>query len=98
MLLLGIGGSYVKYALADMDGRLKEETVGQTPAHADGSFEEICGVLLSVLESARRRQEVSRVCISIPGLSFVSSRKMLIRGIFFVSAKCISFRQLSERI
>ena len=67
MLLLDIGGSYVKYALADMDGRLKEETVGQTPAHADGSFEEICGVLLSVLESARRRQEVSRVCISIPG-------------------------------
>ena len=67
MLLLDIGGSYVKYALADMDGRLKEETVGQTPAHADGSFEEICGVLLSVLESARRRQDVGRVCISIPG-------------------------------
>ena len=37
------------------------------------------------------------ICISIPGVRAVSSRKMLTVLILCVWAKCISLRQLSER-
>ena len=31
MLVLDVGGTYVKYALTDAAGRLRPDTVGQTP-------------------------------------------------------------------
>lgn len=67
MLVLDIGGTFVKYALTDARGGILPETVSQTPANAGGTYEDFLDTLHTILLWARERQEVTRACVSIPG-------------------------------
>lgn len=67
MLVLDIGGSFIKYALADEAGRLIESTVSQTPTNADGSYQDFLKVLSSIISQAKRQQCITEACVSIPG-------------------------------
>ena len=58
MLVLDVGGTYVKYALTDAAGRLLPDTVGQTPSDAQGSYEAFLAVLTRIIEAAREKQPV----------------------------------------
>lgn len=67
MLVLDVGGTYVKYALTDAAGCLLPDTVGQTPSDAQGSYEAFLAVLSRIIASAQERQDVGCACVSIPG-------------------------------
>ena len=67
LLVLDIGGSYIKYGLADTSGRLLPDTVRQTPSHADDTPEEVLGALSAVLSEASSAGPVSAASISIAG-------------------------------
>lgn len=67
MLVLDVGGTYVKYALTDGEGRLLPDTVAQTPSDAQGSAEAFLAVLAGIVERAGAQQKVDRACVSIAG-------------------------------
>lgn len=67
MLVLDIGGTYVKYALTDGAGRLLPETVAQTPSVGQDSSGEFLVVLARIVREARRKQEIQRACIAVAG-------------------------------
>ena len=67
MLVMDIGGTFIKSALTDSDGKLIPGTVVQTPSDANGSCERFLNTLSGILASALDRQAVERVCISIAG-------------------------------
>lgn len=67
MLVLDIGGTAIKYAVADGEGRLLPGTAAQRPAHADGSYEAFLNVLRDIIAEARRSGELTRASVSIPG-------------------------------
>lgn len=67
MLVLDVGGTFVKYALTDSAGRLLPDTVGQTPSDAQGSCEAFLAVLSRIIESAQAQQRVERACVCTPG-------------------------------
>ena len=67
MLVLDIGGTSVKYALADASGSLLPGSVCQRPANADGTFEDFLALLNSILLEARREGPVLQAAVSIPG-------------------------------
>ena len=67
MLVLDVGGTFVKYALTDDAGRLLPETVGQTPSDAQGSYEAFLAVLTRIIEAAQAQQHVERACVCTPG-------------------------------
>ena len=49
MLVLDVGGTFVKYALTDDAGRLLPETVGQTPSDSQGNYEAFLAVLSRII-------------------------------------------------
>ncbi len=67
MLVLDIGGTSIKYALAGPDGRLIPGTAAQRPAEADGSYEAFLGVLRDIIAEAKAAGKVSGAAVSIPG-------------------------------
>ena len=67
LLVLDIGGSYIKYGLADTAGHLLPETVRQTPSHADDTPEEVLGALGGIIAEASAAGPVSAASISIAG-------------------------------
>ena len=67
MLVLDVGGTFVKYALTDDAGCLLGQTVGQTPSDAQGSYEAFLAVLTRIIEAAQAQQHVERACVCTPG-------------------------------
>lgn len=67
MLVMDIGGTFIKSALTDSDGKLIQDTVIQTPSDASGSYDSFLNTLSGILASAWERQTIERVCISIAG-------------------------------
>lgn len=67
MLVLDIGGTFVKHALTDANGLILPKTVRQTPSDADGSCDDFLQVLTGVIARARQEQPFNRACVSIPG-------------------------------
>lgn len=67
MLVMDIGGTFVKSALTDEAGGLLADTVIQTPSDANGGYDVFLDMLTGILRAAKKRQEVSRACVSIAG-------------------------------
>ncbi len=67
MLVLDIGGSFIKLALTDENGRLLPGTVRQVPADASGSYEHFLSLLSGILQLDVKQQDPKRACVSIPG-------------------------------
>lgn len=67
MLVMDIGGTFIKSALTDADGKVIPGTVVQTPSDANGSCDGFLNTLSGILAAALERQTVKRVCISIAG-------------------------------
>lgn len=67
MLVLDIGGTYVKYALTDEAGCLLPETVAQMPSGEQDGGEQFLAVLSRIVREAKQRQDVRRACVAIAG-------------------------------
>ena len=67
MLVLDIGGSFIKYGLADEQGNLLEETAGQIPSDANGEYEHFLQVLRKVIALGREKENFQKASVSIPG-------------------------------
>ena len=66
MLVLDIGGTFIKYARADEKGCILEETVRQIPSEA-ASYEEFTEILSKVIADGERDEKVALACVSVPG-------------------------------
>lgn len=67
MLVLDIGGTYIKHALTDDKGAMLPETVAQTPSDAEGSYEGFTGALSGIIAEALRKQPFTKACVAIAG-------------------------------
>lgn len=67
LLVLDIGGTYIKYGLADGSGALLPDSVRQTPSCAEGSAEDFLGILRRILEEAQRHDTLQGACACIAG-------------------------------
>lgn len=67
MLVLDIGGTFIKYALTDENGALIPETVGQTPTDAEGSYEAFLDVLADTIRQTSAQQAYRKACVCIAG-------------------------------
>lgn len=67
MLVLDIGGSFIKYGLTDDEGRLLPGTASQVPSDANGSYENFLAVLSKIIENAKSVMPVTKACVCIPG-------------------------------
>ena len=65
ILVLDVGGTKIKYGLADGD-RLLPETCGQADSHADESKEKVLEAFASLIERARPLG-ADRACVCMPG-------------------------------
>ena len=66
MLLLDIGGSFLKYALTDAEGHVDPQTVGEAPSHAEGSAEEARGAIREVIDACRGRAALHSAVVAVP--------------------------------
>ncbi|MBQ9325298.1 MAG: ROK family protein [Clostridia bacterium] len=64
MLVMDIGGTFIKYACTDAEGRVQEHTTGQVPSDAQ-TYEAFCAVLAQVIGNTEDQSR--RACVSIPG-------------------------------
>ncbi|MDD3334949.1 MAG: ROK family protein [Eubacteriales bacterium] len=67
MLVLDIGGTFIKYALTDENGAILPATVRQVPSDAEGGYEDFLNVLAGILRQAHELQPVVKAGVSIPG-------------------------------
>ena len=67
MLVMDIGGTFIKSGLTDPGGKLIPITVTQTPSEADGTYEGFLNRLSGILSDALKHPGTERACISIPG-------------------------------
>lgn len=67
MLVLDIGGTFIKYALTDENGRILPETVEQTPTNAEGCYEDFLAALSHVIHKAQQQQPFGKASVSIAG-------------------------------
>lgn len=67
MLVLDIGGSFIKYGLADKKGDLLPGSTGQIPSDANGAYEHFLDVLRKVIALNREKADFSTASVSIPG-------------------------------
>jgi len=66
-LVMDIGGSFIKYAAANREGKLLPGSIGQMEANADGSAEEIFSTIREVIRLARCARPIAGACVSMPG-------------------------------
>ena len=66
-LLMDVGGSFIKYAVANSKGGMLPGSVGQMEANADGSAENIFGVIGEIIQIVRRDHPIAGACVSVPG-------------------------------
>lgn len=65
LLVLDIGGTFIKYGAADEKGELIRETVRQIPSHAEESAEAFFEVLRAIIRE--QGGEAEKACVSIAG-------------------------------
>ena len=65
LLVLDVGGTFIKYGLADERGTLIQSTVRQTPSHAEEDAGAFFGALKEILSS--RSPDTEKACVSIAG-------------------------------
>ena len=66
-LVLDVGGSYIKYAVADKNGQFLSGSMGQTPAYAEEGPDAIFAVISSIIHTSEEQARLSDACVSIPG-------------------------------
>jgi len=66
MLLMDVGGNYIKYARTGGDGKLRPETFGELPSRAEEGPEEILSVFRQVIAEAKKEGVPERCAVSIP--------------------------------
>lgn len=67
MLVLDIGGSYIKYGLADENGKLISDSAGQLPSDANGNYEHFLDVLRQVIALNQRKADFHTASVCVPG-------------------------------
>ena len=67
ILLMDVGGTALKYALADPDGVLVPGTAGQIPSHSGEGLEEILEAFYQAVRRCRAFAPAKTACVSIPG-------------------------------
>lgn len=67
MLVLDIGGSFIKYGLADDAGNLIPGSAGQLPSDANGEYGHFLDVLRRVISVCGEKEKSQRASVSIPG-------------------------------
>lgn len=65
LLVLDIGGTFIKYGSADENGGLLRETVRQTPSHAEEDAEAFFQALRAIIRE--QGGEAEKACVSIAG-------------------------------
>ncbi len=66
-LLLDVGGSFIKYAAASLQGELLPGSAGQMEANADGDAEDIYAAIGEIIRITRRVMPIAGACVSMPG-------------------------------
>lgn len=67
ILLMDVGGTALKYAMADPDGELIPGTAGQIPSHSGEGLEEILEAFYQAVRRCRAFAPADTACVSIPG-------------------------------
>lgn len=67
LLVMDVGGTAIKYGLADEKGVLIPESVRQTPAHADEDADAFLNTVRGVIAEHGGRDGVKACCVSMPG-------------------------------
>ena len=67
ILVLDVGGTFIKYGLADVSGRLLPGTVRQVPSHSEDSAEKFLDALRGILKEASAESAPKRAAVSICG-------------------------------
>ena len=64
LLVLDVGGTFIKYGVTDEDGALLPETVGQMPSCADGEAEDFLNAVRGIIRGAG---DPGSACVCIAG-------------------------------
>lgn len=67
ILVLDVGGSFLKYGVTDENGCLREETVGEFPTQASETPQKVYDAFSEVIRQASRYGELSGACACFPG-------------------------------
>ena len=67
MLVLDIGGSFIKYGLSDEQGNLLAGSAGQIPSDANGEYGHFLEVLRRVIAINREKESFRKASVCIPG-------------------------------
>ncbi len=67
MLVLDMGGTYIKYALTDEHSRIIPGSAAQAPTDAEGSYEDFLRTLSGIISVAREKQNFTKACACIAG-------------------------------
>lgn len=67
ILVLDVGGSFLKYGVADEKGALLPGSVGEAPARADESPEKVYEAFEKVIRRARETAPLAGACACFPG-------------------------------
>ena len=67
ILVLDVGGSFLKYGVADEKGALLPGSVGEAPARADESPEKVYEAFEEVIRRARETAPLAGACACFPG-------------------------------
>ena len=67
ILVLDVGGSFLKYGVADEKGALLPGSVGEVPARADESPEKVYEAFEEVIRRARETAPLTGACACFPG-------------------------------
>ena len=67
ILVLDVGGSFLKYGVADEKGALLPGSVGEVPARADESPEKVYEAFEEVIRRARETAPLAGACACFPG-------------------------------
>ena len=67
LLVLDVGGSFLKYGVADEKGALLPGSVGEAPARADESPEKVYEAFEEVIRRARETAPLAGACACFPG-------------------------------
>lgn len=67
ILVLDVGGSFLKYGVTDENGCLLEETVGEFPTYASEAPQKVYDAFSEVIRQTSRYGELSGACACFPG-------------------------------
>ena len=67
ILVLDVGGSFLKYGVADQRGALLPGSVGEAPARADESPEKVYEAFGEVIRRAQETAPLAGACACFPG-------------------------------